>query len=286
MINYLINMEFCSQISKHTFDCIVQQSKPTGDEHNDDKLYFFPGLIKSAKEIEPYENNASDLYTTAWIFENTQNWSLRFIHAILVHLTYKFTVIKDDLFFVRRIHLWKNGLFFCTQDQVEVLVEAENTKELFIAIRSTSKFLLAKYRTEILREIRIVQKDILSWDPDTFKGEYVLYPPPLSYNAIDNQNKIQLSQIIAVLKKKPSHRSIFIECLKPISLEKILIFDPCIYLEPSELNIVRDGVIGRTSLPKDILEIPEYKKVKVSDISISDLGAFAKLKLLHEAFER
>ncbi len=283
MINYLINMEFCSQISKHTFDCIVQQSKPTGDEQNDDKLYFFPGLIKSAKEIEPYENNASDLYTTAWIFENTQNWSLRFIHAILVHLTYKFTVIKDDLFFVRRIHLWTNGLFFCTQDQVEVLVEAENTKELFIAIRSTSKFLLAKYRTEILREIRIVQKDILSWDPDTFKGEYVLYPPPLSYNAIDNQNKIQLSQIIAVLKKEPSHRSIFIECIKPISLEKILIFDPCIYLEPSELNIVRDGVIDRTSLPKDILEIPEYKKVKVSDISISDLGAILnKYSIIHD----
>ncbi len=112
MINYLINLEFCTTIFKHTFDCVVKQTKLDSYESFDGKLFFFPGLIKSVKGVVPHDKKEGEFYASAWLFENPQNWSLRFIHSILVHLTYKFTVKKDNLFFVRRIHLWKNGLFF------------------------------------------------------------------------------------------------------------------------------------------------------------------------------
>ncbi len=286
MINYLTSLEFCTEISKQTFECIIQQQHPDKMEYSEGKLYFFPGLIKSDSEKMPYDSKEGNLNVTAWLFENPQSWSLRFIHSVLVHLTYKFTVMKDNLFFVRRIHLWKNGLYFCTQDQVEILVEAENTKELYIVIRSASSILLAKYRAEILHEIREVQKDILNWDTDSFKGEHVLYPPPMSYNELKSCEKIRFSLVIETLKRKSSHRSIFID-IEAISLQKILTFDSCVNLESSQLcHLIVDGAIDKSDLPQCVLEIPELKTYFHNKISIEDLGTILnKYSIVHGILE-
>ena len=286
MINYLISLEFCTEISKRTFECITQQQHADKMDCSEGKLYFFPGLIKSDMEKMPYDKKEGNFNVTAWLFENPQSWSLRFIHLVLVHLTYKFTVMKDNMFYVRRIHLWKNGLFFYTQDQVEILVEAENTKQLHIVIRSASSVLLAKYRADILHEIRDVQRDILNWDTDSFKGECILYPPPMSYSELKSCKNIGFSFVREALKEKSSHRSIFLD-IEAISLQNLLTFDPCINLDGSELvHLTVNGAIDISGLPKCILEIPELKKYFADKISIEDLGTILnKYSVLHDISE-
>ncbi len=177
---------------------------------------------------------------------------------------------------------------FCTQDQVEVLVEAENTKELYVVIRSSSKFLLVKYRAEILHEIRTIQEDVLSWDTTSFKGEYVLYPQPQCYEAIKNCKKNRLSQVSETLKQEPSQRSIFISDVENISLKQILTFDPCIDLESFELNNgIKRSSLNRSFFPSNILEIPELKKSTTPEnIPIEDLSVILnKYSILHDVLK-
>ena len=112
-VNYLISLEFCTEISDETANNIG--SRNSKDEK---RLYFFPGLIKSEKDDKRVEEvtQMGDI-TSGLLIENSQSWDLRFLHVLLLRLTYQFAEEKKQ-YYNRRIHLWKNGLQVFTDNLI------------------------------------------------------------------------------------------------------------------------------------------------------------------------
>ena len=79
-INYLISLEFCTEISDETAKIIGSRSSK-----DEVKLYFFPGLIKKEKDDKEIEKVTTTGYTTSGLLiENSQPWDLRFLHVLLL----------------------------------------------------------------------------------------------------------------------------------------------------------------------------------------------------------
>ncbi len=131
ILNYMISVEFCKEISDSTAEIIGFTSNQT------EKLYFFPGLIKKERDGSIY-GNSRDNVISAFLIENEHKWGLRFLHNLLLHLTYKFAVVKDDHYYTRRIHVWKNGLFMCTDKQIELIVELKDDQNFYLVCRSST----------------------------------------------------------------------------------------------------------------------------------------------------
>ena len=91
-INYLISLEFCTEISDEKANIIVSDSSK-----DEEILYFFPGLIKKEKDDKEIEEvTKMGYFTSGLLIENSQSWGLCFLHILLLRLTYQFAVEKKQ----------------------------------------------------------------------------------------------------------------------------------------------------------------------------------------------
>ena len=198
----MISLEFCKEISKDTADII---GVPPESNKKSEKFCFFPGLIGKERGDDIFkEAKESGISTSGWLIQNNENWGLRFLHCLLLHLTYKFAMVKENQHYARRIRLWKNGLFLCTQRNVEVLVELKDGKKVYLICQSSSKTSLAKLRHEILEVIRNIQESMKQHCASEFSStsEYILYPPPISYDLVEDSKQIPLKDLRQLFAEK------------------------------------------------------------------------------------
>lgn len=270
ILNYLICMEFCKRIDKDILHLIPCHEKDLGSSKSE--FFFFPGLIKKEKDENIYQTEKDEkddiVLHSGWLMTSKSNFGLRFLHSLLLCLAFKFPHSTSDSSYSRKVCLWKNGLYWCTRSQVEILVEIRHDKEVYVLCRcnSVSANDFAKCRSEVIQEIRdIKEKIILGGDDFNESTEYCLYPPPQTYGSLQNCKKIPLSDLVKCFKEEPNHRSHFIdENIKPTRLCEILGRDPYIDLKPSVLKLKSDELVTISLLPEVVTKLLELKTVAES----------------------
>jgi len=265
-INYLISLEFGAEISDETAEVIGFKSSK-----NEGKLYFFPGLIKTMKDDQKIEENTKEGYVTSGLLvENSKSWGLLFLHGLLLRLTYKFAVEKDQ-YYNRRIYLWKNGLQTFTESLIEVILELKHDKVICILLRCrqeiSSKIKMARVRHTILEVIHSLSKKTSPADSTELESvsKYIVYPHPQSFSSMEDHKKIPLAEILNILKKPLKDRAYFLSDVEPHCLQDIFHFEPYAFVESTE---VAKNVMD-VKITEHLRKIPELKAIE--DISYKKL---------------
>ena len=266
-ISYLNSLEFSTEISDDTANFI-------GSESSKDKeiLYFFPGLIKKEKDdMEIEEVTKTGYITSGLLIENSQSWDLRFLHVLLLRLTYQFAIEKKQ-YYNRRIHLWKNGLQVFTDKLIEVILELKHDKVICIFLRcsqeTSSKIDLAQVRHSVLKVIRSLSEKMSLTDSTSNISEYIVYPHPQSFSSVEESVKIPLPELVEIFRKPTKQRVYFLSDNKPVSLRELFHFEPYIFVQSKEEASSTTMSIKSNF---ELCEIPELKAVKDGSFSFTEL---------------
>ena len=266
-INYLTSLEFCTEISDDTANFIGSNSSK-----NEEILYFFPGLIKKDKDDKEIEEvTKMGCFTSGLLIENSQLWDLRFLHVLLLRLTYEFAVEKKQ-YYNRRIHLWKNGLQVFTNNLIEVILELKHDKVICVFLRcsqeTSSKIDLAQVRHSVLKVIRSLSEKMSLTDSTSNISEYIVYPHPQSFSSVEESVKIPLPELADIFRKPTKQRAYFLSDNKPVSLRELFHFEPYVFVESKE-ETGCNTMNFKTNV--ELCEIPELKAVKYDTISFTEL---------------
>ena len=237
---YLISMEYCKRIDdKDVLELITgSESSDKNEDH-----FFFPGLIRKEKEKGKL-NGLESKKCFGWLLESKKELGLRFLHSLLLSLTFKFPQMSpsDNSKYKRRLHLWKNGLFWCTDQDINVLVEVIEDRNVVAIFQCSDEQLvpLAKYRSCVIAEIRKVLK--CSKADDSTGSEYFLNYPSLNFNTVFSgdllSTKIALQE--CVKDKQLGSCKLFVEDTVLVSIRDLLGFDSYILLELSTLRDLKE----------------------------------------------
>ena len=265
-INYLISLEYCTEISDETANIGSSNSK------NEKKLYFFPGLIKNEKDDKIVEEvTKTDCITSGLIIENSQFWDLRFLHILLLRLTYQFAVEKKQ-YYNRRIHLWKNGLQVFTDKLIELILELKHDKVICLFLRcnqeTSSKIDLAQVRQSVIKVIRSLSEEMSQTDSTSNISESIVYPHPQSFSSMEDCIKIPLPELVDIFRKPTNRRAYFLSDNKPVFLRQLFHFEPYVFLESKE-EASSTAINFKTNV--ELCEIPELKAVKDDTVSFTEL---------------
>lgn len=211
--DYLICMEFYKIVDDEAILSLITDCE---EVNKSTEHLFFPGLISKEKSITVYQSNRDYTHYSGWQLKKETDFGLRFLHSLLLSLTFKFSS-KSDSNYHRRLSLWKTGIFWLTSSGVEVLVEVIEDQNIIALFRCTSeqKLLLSKHRSEVLREIREVQNRCNCSDGS---AEYYFHPPPHDYECIRkffaseecNFFALKSTDLAKCFKKEPEHRLLYI----------------------------------------------------------------------------
>ena len=266
-INYLISLEFCTEISDETAKIIGSSSSK-----DKEKLYFFPGLIKKEKDDKEIEKvTATGYFTSGLLIENSQPWDLRFLHVLLLRLAYQFAEEKKQ-YYNRRIHLWKNGLQVFTDNLIEVILELKHDKVICLFLRcsqeTSSKIDLAEVRHVVLKVIRSLSEKMSLTDSTDNISESIVYPHPQSFSSVEDSVKIPLPDLVDEFRKPIKNRAYFVSDNKPVYLRELFHFEPYVFVQSKE---EADSTTTNVKIIGELCEIPELKQAKDDTISFTEL---------------
>ena len=270
---YLVSMEYCKPIEDKDLLKLITGCEIT-DEGN--QHFFFPGLIKKEKVLA-LASPSSSMHHYGWLFENPQDLGLRFLHLLLLSLTFKFASddVESGSKYERRLVLWKTGIFCHTIEGVDILVEVENDRKVIALFRCVSteehQLKLAKIRFRVISEVESVLKR--ACNVTVKEGtQYILYPPPTDYDKYDTQQVIEVSKLVKKLTKEPDSRIVYITNTSTASLPEMLGFDSLGRLKKSVLDNLKssDSTLSVQTFGEVESQIGCSNLAQIIGISISD----------------
>ena len=269
--SYLISMEYCKLIEDEEVLHLITGTESTAESN---RYFFFPGLIKKNKQDLP---KSKFKYNYGWVYEKHIDLRLRFLHSLLLSLTFKFPPKDTDSGskYERRLALWKNGLFWCTVQGIDVMVEVIDGRKVVALFRCNSEkqlMPLAKYRSDVIAEIEKVLKRC---NPDkTSTGlEYsILHPSPTDFNGDLSVELLHSKESLKKIRKcmcseEPDSRSLPITYTERVPLHVMFGYDSYMLLELSTLRDLQKQ-LKTTLSPQTFLEV------------CSQLGAGALARIL------
>ena len=255
--SYLISMDYCKLIEDEEVLHLITGNESTAKTNH----FFFPALIKKKKQDLP---KSEFRYNYGWVYEKHTDLGLRFLHSLLLSLTFKFPSNDTDSGskFERRLALWKNGLFWCTTQGIDVLVEVIEGRKVVALFRCNSKkqlMHLAKYRSDVIAEIEKVLKRCTPDKASMGLESSILHPSPSNFNADLStellQSKIALMKIQkCVSSKEPDSRSLFISNTETVSLCEVCGYDSYMLLKLSTMMDLQKQ-LETALLPQTFLEV-------------------------------
>ena len=162
VIGFLTHLEFCHEISDQGLvQLILEKYSPNSDEC----YYLFPALILQKANIKEsvWDSNCVSQYHFGWILQCAtpeQFFSSRFLQVLLLRLAFSFalessTEDPDNLGIHRKCSLWKNGIFWGTHFEMNVLVEINDNKSVIVVCRFNASNLVKclEHRSQVLHTV-------------------------------------------------------------------------------------------------------------------------------------
>ena len=204
LIRFLTSLQFCHQIDSYAVSSITN-NVPSDDFtiSKDEKFLFFPALITEDKPTSIFETT-DGFGWCLWCPESHQFLSMRFLHTLLLHLAYTCCScppegtddITDDAVF-EELHrvctMWKNGIYWKDENNVEVMVEVTEANRCVTVLVSHSS-LIKNYqlRASLIKEVLKLKKELC---PCTSK-QFIIAPGDVK----DVMEKKQKNRILYALR--------------------------------------------------------------------------------------
>ena len=204
LIRFLTSLQFCHQIDSYAVSSITN-NVPSDDFtiSKDEKFLFFPALITQDKPTSIFETT-DGFGWCLWCPESHQFLSMRFLHTLLLHLAYTCCScppegtddITDNAMF-QELHrvctMWKNGIYWKDENNIEVMVEVtEDNRCVTILVSHCSLIESYQLRTSLIKEVLKLKNELC---PCTSK-QFIIPPGDVK----DVMEKKQKNRILYTLR--------------------------------------------------------------------------------------
>ena len=165
LIRFLTSLQFCHQMDSYAVSSITNNI-PSDDFtiSKDEKFLFFPALITADKPTSIFKTT-DGFGWCLWCLESHQFLSMRFLHTLLHHLAYtccpplpEETDYITDNAMIQDLHrvctMWKNGIYWKEENNVEVMVEVtEGNRCVTVFVSHSSLIESYRLRTSLIKEV-------------------------------------------------------------------------------------------------------------------------------------
>ena len=204
LIRFITSLQFCHQIDSYAVSSITN-NVPSDDFiiSKDEKFLFFPALITEDKPTSIFETT-DGFGWCLWCPESHQFLSMRFLHTLLLHLAYTCCscppegndYITDNAVF-QELHrvctMWKNGIYWKDENNIEVMVEVTEANRCITVLVSHSSLIESYHlRASLIKEVLKLKKELC---PCTSK-QFIIPPGDVK----DVMEKKQKNRILYTLR--------------------------------------------------------------------------------------
>ena len=244
VIEYMLKMEFCSQINPESLSHIKGLSAVHYEHH-----FFFPDLVSDQRPDDVRIASSHSSYSFGWLLRcaGENFFTPRFLQILLVRLTCKFALVPHidnpaTLIASEGCRVWKNGISWLDTSYVEATVEVLDMNTAVIVVLRCKKEIdssvmqCVKLRSELIGEILSIKGDHVVTEeflvhPKCLAGQY---PPPL-----EGDNLLPLSGVTkTMVSLKPSIVVDGAAGRHWLSLSELFLFEP---FECFGVQILRDS---------------------------------------------
>ena len=204
LICFLTSLQFCHQMDSYAVSSITNHI-PSDDFpiSKDETFLFFPALITEDKPTSIFETTYGFGWSL-WCPESHQFLSMRFLHALLLHLAYtccppppEETDYIIDNAAIQELHrvctMWKNGIYWKEENNVEVMVEVTEDNRCVTALVSHSSLIESyQLRASLIKEVLNLKNKLC---PCT-SNQFIIAPG----NIKDVMEKEQKNRILYALR--------------------------------------------------------------------------------------
>ena len=267
VVEYMLKMEFCSEISRHSFKQIKGASEPKKDE----RYFFFPDLTMEKRPQDVWQHSDQSTYSFGWILKCSKSdcanfFTPRFLQVLLVRLTCRFALTPHpDLPTVvdpssPGCRIWMNGISWKdTMLMVEVLVEVTQQNTAVVVLlkcmqqETTEQMEFFKFRSSLIQEVRSIKSKHCSTLKTT---ESLILPDHIQQYPLQSVPELLLSNVANAIANK--HQSIVDpQSKKFLLLKQLLLFDPFENFGVELLQLLTSSyqVSREVKVPADILHL-------------------------------
>ena len=275
IVQFMIHMEFCGQITDDRMLDLLAVNYP---HHKKERHFLFPNLITESKERIQHANSGGSVwqpsphityspYSLCWVLQchGDQHYlSPRFLQVLLLRLAFQHVNPQEADPAIpglkQECTLWQNGIKWNSTSLTEVLVEVSDHQVVVIMrCKEGKEMALIHTRTEVIREVLSVKKEFCS---STETVEMFIPNPqyPVNYDlsvSIENVAYSVSRHQEAALASDLVHT--------PIELEKVLCFEPYMYLPSNCLIFLYSTDLQLHLLTQQFIECAARAIVKSPD---------------------
>jgi signal recognition particle receptor subunit beta len=161
VIGFLNHLEFCHEIVDQALGQLI--SKEYSQIYDGkERYYLFPGLVSVNAKDSVWKTESHFEHNFGWILKcinDEQFFSSRFLQVLLLRLAFSFALKvsgSDHTFGIhRKCSIWKNGIFWGRNFNMDVLVEVTDNKSVTLIARFGTSNLLKSInqRSEVILTI-------------------------------------------------------------------------------------------------------------------------------------
>ena len=218
-----------------------------------EEYFFFPGLVRCERPDNVWSDDENSSHTFSWYMKCHMYHFLnpRFLHVLLLRLTFDFVTQSNSEPLQRKCNIWKNGIHWSTRSGVEVLVEVvEQNTAVVLLLRFIDGHELKgiELRSKIIEKILHTREEFC---PSSEVREFVI-PQCSSYpaNFLDVR-KVSISEISQAMSE--GNPCAFDSNYKSHKLKSILHYDSYLQFDHSLIEYLWSNDDDQTEVPSEQL---------------------------------
>ena len=259
VIDYMLKMEFCSQIDPESLSLI----KGLGTVHYECH-FFFPSLVSDQRPDDVHIASSDSSYSFGWLLRCTGEnfFTPRFLQILLVRLTCKFALVPHNdnpatLIASEGCRLWKNGISWLDTSYVEATVEVLDMNTAVTVVLRCKKEIdrsvmqCVKLRSELICEVLSIKGDHVETEEFLVHPKSLTdYPPPL-----EGRSLLPLSRVAKSMASLEPSIIVDGESGRHwLSLSELFLFEPFEYFGVQILRDLFDPLNGDKSISTSVLD--------------------------------
>jgi len=257
-LTYLVDMEYCIRIeSDIIFNKMISRLELSERErscYSTENLYFFPEFLKESKPDSVYMRKQNKKYFFGAILKTKSKFGVEFLHTLLLRLTLEATQSSSKLSSSSYSHIsiWNNGISWCTQDRVDILVEVQKNSKVIVLSRGEKRHVTAKHTSKVMSDIKELKEELIRRNRDIphFVEDY-LHPPPQDYKSYHESEPIPFKVLREYFKEPVDCRSLPSNPTSDTEEENLLPFDPYMVLQPEIIEKLNSNELISTGVCND-----------------------------------
>ena len=244
LIAFMSHLELCFEITDKEVLDIVREHEQDSEQRG--RYLFFPGLITLDIPDQVWKEDPTMSCHFGWIIQCSQDiefFDPRCLQVLILRLVFTFnlapaTRVQEHVPSLQRLcSVWKNGIFWCSDDGVDSHLELTDSGKAFV-LKMRSSMLTPEFLTVRFKIITEVCETVKKFCPNVTTVESVINPQEVIRHLQIPTRELILYSVSAIASAVVYNRKNVKSEFGSLSLSQLLQFEPFAGLDQDTLQCI------------------------------------------------